>query len=431
MYIPDIIKKKRDGGQLSEQEIEYIIGRYVSGELPDYQMSALLMACFINGMGTDETSCLTKSMMNSGDAYHFDDIEGIKADKHSTGGVGDKVSIPLAPVLAQLGFYVPMVSGRGLGHTGGTLDKLESIEGFDVELDSNQFREILKKNRVVMAGQTDRFVPADKKLYALRDVTGTVESIPLITASIMSKKLSEGIDSLVLDVKCGNGAFMKDFNSARELADNMFETGMQFSKKMLYIISDMSRVLGNTAGNGIEIDESVKILKNELKNDTYTIVKKLASMLLIANNLAPDNDRAGKMVDSVIEDGSAYERFEQMVNLQGGNVKKLSRGDLIYNRSIAVKTECSGYIDSMDTYAIGVSLIHMNAGRNKKDDRIDHKTGIRVLKKTGDFVEKDDDIFIIHYRDNYENAMKILADSFTLSDEKPPEIQLIKSERTQ
>ncbi|MDY6787866.1 MAG: thymidine phosphorylase [candidate division WOR-3 bacterium] len=431
MYIPDIIKKKRDGGQLSEEEIEYIIGRYVSGELPDYQMSALLMACFINGIETDETSYLTKSMMNSGDAYQFDDIEGIKADKHSTGGVGDKVSIPLAPVLAELGFYVPMVSGRGLGHTGGTLDKLESIEGFDVELDSNQFRDILKKNRVVMAGQTDQFVPADKKLYALRDVTGTVESIPLITASIMSKKLSEGIDSLVLDVKCGNGAFMKDFNSARELADSMFETGRQFSKKMLYIISDMSRVLGNTAGNGIEIDESVKILKNELKNDTYTIVKKLASMLLTANNLAPDNDKAGKMVDSVIEDGRAYERFEQMVNLQGGNVKKLSQGDLIYNRSIAVKAKCSGYIDSMDTYAIGVSLIHMNAGRNKKDDRIDHKTGIRVLKKTGDFVEKDDDIFIIHYRDNYEDTMKILTDAFTLSNEKPPEIQLIKSERTQ
>lgn len=431
MYIPDIIKKKRDGSQLSEKEIEYIIGSYVSGDLPDYQMSALLMACFINGLETDETSYLTRSMMNSGEIYQFDDIEGIKVDKHSTGGVGDKVSIPLAPVLAQLGFYVPMVSGRGLGHTGGTLDKLESIEGFDVELDSRQFRDILKKNRVVMAGQTDGFVPADKKLYALRDVTGTVESIPLITASIMSKKLSEGIDSLVLDVKCGNGAFMKDLNSARELADNMFDTGKQFSKNMLYIISDMSRVLGNTAGNGIEIYESMKILKNELKNDTYIIMKKLASMLLIANNLAPDNDSAGKMVDSVIEDGSAYERFEQMVSLQGGNVKKLTPDDLVYEQSIAVKAKCSGYIDSMDTYAIGVSLIHMNAGRNKKDDPIDHKTGIRVLNKTGDFVEKDDDIFIIHYRDNYEDTMKILADSFTLSDEKPREIHLIKSERTQ
>ncbi|MFO8061676.1 MAG: thymidine phosphorylase [bacterium] len=429
MYIPDIIKKKRDGGQLSKQDIEYIISSYVSGDVPDYQMSALLMACFINGMETDETAYLTRSMMNSGEMYQFDDIEGIKADKHSTGGVGDKVSIPLAPVLAELGFYVPMVSGRGLGHTGGTLDKLESIEGFDVELDSKQFREILKKNRVVMAGQTDRFVPADKKLYALRDVTGTVESIPLITASIMSKKLSEGIDSLVLDVKCGNGAFMKDLKSARELADNMFETGRQFSKKMLYIISDMSRVLGNTAGNGIEIDESVKILKGQLKNDTYIIMKKLASMLLIANNIAQNSDKAGEMVDSVIENGSAYERFEQMVMLQGGNVKKLSRGDLVYNRSIAVKATRSGYMESMDTYSIGVSLIHMNAGRNKKEDKIDHKTGIRVLKKTGDFVEENDDVFIIHYKDKYEDTMEILSHSFTLSDKKPGEIQLIKSER--
>lgn len=427
MYIPDIIKKKRDGHSLTRQDIEYIIEGYVGGSIPDYQAAAFIMACFISGLNTEETFHLTSTMMNSGDVYDFSDIDGIKVDKHSTGGVGDKVSIPLAPVLASLGFKVPMVSGRGLGHTGGTLDKLESIEGFDVNVPAAAFKKQLKNIGVVMAGQTKRFVPADKKLYALRDVTGTVESIPLITASIMSKKMAEGIDSLLLDVKQGNGAFMKTEKDAANLGQSMFDIGMHFKKKIIYAVTDMSEVLGDTAGNGVEILESMDILKGERKNAVYELVKEFAVMLLLKNSMADNRQSAEEKFDSIIDKGYAYEKFLQMTAAQKGNVKALSKEALQSSKRIDVKAKSSGYLKAMDTYKIGVSLIYLKAGRFTKEDSIDHRTGIYVHKHTGDKVSRGDALFTICHSGEYKRTAKMLEESVIIGDRMAKPVKLIKT----
>lgn len=426
MYIPDIIKKKRDGKTLSKEDFEAVIEGYVKGIIPDYQAAAFLMACFISNMNNRETFHLTDIMRRSGDMYDFSDIEGVKVDKHSTGGVGDKVSIPLAPVLASLGFFVPMVSGRGLGHTGGTLDKLESIEGFDVNLSASAFRRQLKHTGVVMAGQTKRFVPADKKLYALRDVTGTVESIPLIIASIMSKKMAEGIDSLLLDVKQGNGAFMKTMKDAVQLADSMFSIGEYFKKQILYAVTDMSEVLGDTAGNGIEILESVDILKGRNKNTVYELVKEFSVMILMKNGFADSRKNAIKRFNYVIDKGYAYEKFLQMIAAQKGNAKSITKKRLQSSKAVEVKAERNGYMKSMNTYRIGVSLIYLGAGRFRKEDSIDHRTGIAVHKHIGDRIKKGDVLFTVYHNGRYEQTVKMLMESVTLKEGKVKPVKLIR-----
>lgn len=425
MYIPDLIKKKRDGGILNPEEMKYIVSEYVQGNVPDYQMSAFLMAAFIKGLNSRETFSLTASMMESGDVYDFSDVEGIKADKHSTGGVGDKISIPLAPLLACLGFYVPMVSGRGLGHTGGTLDKLESIEGFNVNLSKSAFRRILKKTGVVMGGQTDRFVPADKKLYALRDVTGTVESIPLITASIMSKKMSEGIDSLILDIKTGSGAFMKKESDAEALGESMFAIGKHFGKKVMYMITDMNQVLGDYAGNGAEILESIDILRNDSDNQAAQLVKETGVNLMTAN-MKISRDKAEKEVMQAISSGRAYEKFLDMVKAQGGDTGKLTRKHLLSRKSVTIKAAKSGYVNAMDTYSIGVALIYLKAGRMKKTDKIDHRTGIFMHRHIGDRIEKGDDIMTVFHTGKYDEAVTILSRAVTITGKKTRSPKLIK-----
>ncbi len=426
MYIPDIIKIKREGKKLSEKQIDYMIGEYVKGNIPDYQAASFLMACFINGLNERETFYLTDIMRKSGDIYDFSDIEGIKVDKHSTGGVGDKISIPLAPILGCLGFIVPMVSGRGLGHTGGTLDKLESIKGLSVNIGKTQFRKQLQSIGVVMAGQTKNFVPADKKLYALRDVTGTVESVPLITASIMSKKMAEGIDSLLLDVKQGNGAFMKTMKDALLLAENMYNIGKFFNKNMIYAVTDMSQIIGDTAGNGIEIMESIDILKGKCMNSAYELVREFSIMLLIKNKIYDKRKEALNAFNKVIDSGKAYEMFLKMISMQKGDVKCLKKTDLLSNRMIEIKADKKGYLKSMDVYQMGVALIHLKAGRFRKEDNIDHKTGIFMNKHVGDAVDKNETIMKIYHNGVYEEALHILKKSFILSENDVPFRKLIK-----
>lgn len=426
MNAPQIIRKKRDGEVLLPEEIAYIVGGYSKNEIPDYQMASFLMACFLNKLNAQETSYLTKTMTESGDVYDFSDIEGIKVDKHSTGGVGDKVSIPLAPILAELGFYVPMVSGRGLGHTGGTLDKLESIEGFNVNLSKKEFESVLKKNRVAMAGQTDSFVPADKKMYALRDVTATVESIPLITASIMSKKLVEGIDMLFLDVKTGSGAFMRKFEDAKELADTMYEIGELMGKRMAYIISDMSQPLGLYAGNGCEILESVGILKGEVKNSASKLIEEISLLMMKKNKVGEDDKSRKRMYEKVIESGRGYERFVNMVSLQKGNPKSLSEENLLYKKSFEITAEKDGFIAGFDTYKIGIALIYMKAGRFTKESSIDHRSGIRINRQIGDEIRKKDSIFTLYAEKDFPEAKKLLEESVIISDKRVPETKLIK-----
>ncbi|PIP14188.1 MAG: thymidine phosphorylase [bacterium (Candidatus Stahlbacteria) CG23_combo_of_CG06-09_8_20_14_all_34_7] len=429
MNVPEIIRKKRDNRNLSESEIRFLINGYVKNEIPDYQMSAFLMASFLNKLSRTETLFLTKSMMESGEVYNFSDIEGIKVDKHSTGGVGDKVSIPLSPILASLGFYVPMVSGRSLGHTGGTLDKLESIKNFNVNLTKEEFKRILLQNKMVMAGQTDSFVPADKKLYALRDVTGTVESIPLITSSIMSKKLAEGIDLLFLDVKTGNGAFMKNYDDAKILADNMFDLGEMMGKKMTYIISDMSQPLGDYAGNGCEVFESISILKGETHNEASSLIEEITCMIMKKNSVGNSDEERRKKYKDAIESGRAYEKFLNMIHSQKGDIRSLKREDLMYEKKLEINAEKSGYLTEFDTYSIGIALIYMKAGRFKKEDSINHKTGIKIEKHLNEYVNKGETVFSVFADMRYEDAEKILKNSFEIKDTKKNEIKLVKISR--
>ncbi|MEJ5307801.1 MAG: thymidine phosphorylase [candidate division WOR-3 bacterium] len=425
----EIIKKKRDGHELTKDELNFFIKGYIEGKIADYQVAAFLMAGFLKGFSDLETKILTEIMMDSGYKYDFSNVEGLKVDKHSTGGVGDKVSIPLLPVLVSLGFKVPMVSGRGLGHTGGTLDKLESIEGMNVFLSKEKMYDMVEKIGGGFGGQTENFVPADKLLYSLRDVTGTVESIPLITSSIMSKKLAEGIDSLILDVKCGNGAFMKNFDDAKKLADNMLSIGEMFDKKMVYLITDMSQVLGEYAGNGCEIHESIKILKGELENDVYKLVKAMAVLLMEKNGIGKScEDRVEKIKD-VIKKGYAYETFLKIVSAQGGKLDKLKCDDLFYQNSVKIVSDRDGYISYFDTYKIGIALIHLNAGRFRKEDNIDHKTGLKVYKKIRDRVLKGDIIFEVFVGNHdYQESVEILKNSFKIeeSDENIEKVELIK-----
>ncbi len=426
MLVYELIRKKRDGLELTEEEIAYLLENYTRGGLPDYQMSALAMAIFFRGMSERELLAWTKAMIHSGEVLDWSDIDGYKVDKHSTGGVGDKPSLILAPIAAAAGLIVPMISGRGLGHTGGTLDKLESIPGFNTSLDREQFRYVLKTCGMALAGQTEELVPADKKLYALRDVTATVESIPLIASSIMSKKVAEGIQGLVLDVKFGNGAFMREVERARELAQTLVKLGNNGGVNTLALLTTMDQPLGSHVGNSLEVIEACEILKGKIKNDTAELSFRLAAEMLILGGKAPDLDAAFEEVERLVSSGAAFRKFQEVVSAQGGDPKALEDYQRFPQAKgiLALTSPENGYIQKIDTFRVGLLAAELGAGRKTIDDNIDHSVGFVFHKKVGDLVAEDEDLVTIYYNDEgtAERVQKELLNCFQFG-EAPPEKQ--------
>jgi len=397
----EIIKKKRDRSALAADEIRFMVDGYTAGEIPDYQISALLMAILINGMDTAETQALTEAMLHSGDVLDFSDIPGVKVDKHSTGGVGDKTSLILGPIAAAAGVRVPMISGRGLGHTGGTLDKLEAIPGFDVNLSVERFREGVERIGICLIGQTARIAPADKKIYALRDVTGTVESIPLITASIMSKKLAEGIDALVLDVKTGRGAFMKTLDDSRRLARSLVDTGLRVGKRMSALITDMNQPMGREIGNALEIRETIRALRGDCPEDLKELVLGLAQWMMVFGGVAGNVDEGRRIAEENLSGGKGLEKFRQMVARQGGDPSVVDNPDMLptaAHRGEIVAAQ-DGWIGSVDTLEVGLCGVALGAGRDSVDAKIDMAVGFTVNKKIGDAVKKGESLLTVHYND--------------------------------
>ncbi len=428
MNFVDIIRKKRDGFELTKEEIEYFAFSAADGSVPDYQLSALLMAICFNGLNERETLDLTEAMAHSGDMADLSGIDGITGDKHSTGGVGDKTTLIVAPIVASCGIKVAKMSGRGLGHTGGTVDKLESIDGFRTSLDSDEFISIVNKCGLCVTGQSGKLCPADKKLYALRDVTATVDNVSLIASSIMSKKLAGGADCIVLDVKCGSGAFMKDEESAAVLAEKMVEIGKGAGRKIAALITDMDIPLGHNIGNSLEIIEAVETLRGSGPEDLTEISVSLAAKLL---ELAGKGtfEECKEIAMSKIADGSAFEKLCEMVTLQGGNAEYIRNTDLfqpakyIYN---VIMPE-SGYIVHMDTAGIGSVCVSLGAGRSKKEDDIDFSAGIILYKKTGEYAEKGEIIASLYAKNDslFEYAEKQYLSSIKIGNAKPDMIPLV------
>ena len=432
MLLVELIRKKREGKELSPEEIGFIVSGYTSGELPDYQISAFLMASVIRGLTRAETAALTEAMLRSGEVLDLTELGAAKVDKHSTGGVGDKTSLILAPLLAAGGLYVPMVSGRGLGHTGGTLDKLEAIPGFNVNLSLAEFRRVLAKCGCAMIGQTPEIAPADKKLYALRDVTGTVESPFLICASIMSKKLAEGLDSLVLDVKTGSGAFMKDLEKSEYLADLMVKTGERMGKKMVALITDMDQPLGRYIGNALEVEECVQILQGNLhgSEDLYELTIELCAWSFLLGDRVTDMEEGRKLSNSLITDGQAMKKFKQMVELQGGDVRSIENPALLPKAKFSkdLLATGDGYIAAMECERIGIAGVVLGGGRARKEDAVDPAVGIVLQKKTGAAVRKGDPLCTVHYNseERLEEARFILQEAYAYAPEKPKERLLVR-----
>jgi pyrimidine-nucleoside phosphorylase len=389
--VAELIRRKRDGAALSDDEVRAFVRGYTDGAIPDYQAAALLMAIYFRGLAGSELAALTDAMLHSGDVVDLSALPGAKVDKHSTGGVGDKISLHLAPAVAACGVNVPMISGRGLGHTGGTLDKLESIPGFRVDLSVDEFKHTLKGCGMALIGQTARLAPADKKLYALRDVTGTVESIPLIAASIMSKKLAEGIDGLVLDVKVGSGAFMKTRERARELAETLVDIGRRAGKRASALITDMDQPLGRWVGNAVEVQESIEVLEGRGEPDLVELTLALGAEMLIVGGAARAVDEGREKIAAVLKNGAALERFRRCVQLQGGQLPTTTRGWFAED-TVRVQTSKAGYVTAIDAEAVGMAAIGLGAGRSRKEDDIDPGTWIWLKKKVGERVELGEDL---------------------------------------
>ena len=423
-----VIEKKRDGHALTREEIEFFIQGYTGGSIPDYQMSALAMAILWRGMDAGETGELTRAMLRSGDVIDPSSIPGIKADKHSTGGIGDKTSLILAPLLAACGLHVPMLSGRGLGLTGGTLDKLESIPGFRTNLSEEEFLRVVRDCGCCMAGQTERLVPADRKLYALRDVTATVPSIPLITASIMSKKLAEGIDALVLDVKCGRGAFMRTREDARRLAQSLVATGQGMGKQVTALITDMNVPLGRTAGNALEVIESVECLEGRGPDDLRDLTLALGAELLVMTGRAPSHAAAMVLQHEQISSGAALAKFLRMVELQGGNPESLRDYNLLPCAPMQqpLSAPRDAWVADVDAERIGRAVLLLGAGRTRSDQPIDPAVGVSDLAQPGEQVRKGQVIATLHAAiPPPGEAMKWLREAFVFSDSPvsaPPRI---------
>lgn len=394
MHAVDYIRLKRDGGHLSEAQWHDLIERYTDGHIPDYQMSAFLMAAFLNGMDGTEMVALTDAMLHSGVVLDLSDLPGRKVDKHSTGGVGDKVSIPLAPIVAACGVPVPMISGRGLGHTGGTLDKLESIPGFSTSLSIEAYRKQLAEIGVVMIGQTDDIAPADRKLYALRDVTSTVEFVPFIAASILSKKLAEGIDALVLDVKFGSGAFMQAEKDARHLAETLVGVSERFGKPAVALLTDMDQPLGRAVGNWPEVAESIMLLRGEAPEDLMEVTLTLAAEMIVAGGKASTIEEGTAQAKEAIRSGAALERFKAMVKAQGGDPSVVDEPGARMSRAIAADVhapaDAHGFVARIDALDVGRAMIELGAGRRTKEDKVDPLAGCMLLKRQGDPVVPGD-----------------------------------------
>jgi pyrimidine-nucleoside phosphorylase len=419
----DIIMKKRDGGALSRSEVGFFITGVTAGTLPDYQASALLMAILLRGMTAEETAWLTEAMVDSGIRVDLGDIPGLKVDKHSTGGVGDKTSLVLAPLAAACGVPVPMMSGRGLGHTGGTLDKLESIPGFRVNLSLEEMRAALAAVGCAMIGQTAQIAPADKKLYALRDVTGTVESIPLISASIMSKKIAEGIDALVLDVKTGSGAFMKTEADSRRLAQSLVSIGNASGVKTEAVITAMDAPLGRAVGNALEVIECIDILKGDGATDLVDVSVELTARMLVLGKIADDRPSAERLVRNAMASGAGLDRFRRIVEQQGGDpriVDDYRRLPAAPDRHV-VRADAPGYLTGLDAELVGRASVVLGAGRDRVEDPVDHAVGIMVLAKPGDQLSAGDGILELHYRDTAkrDRALELANRAFTIGDQRP------------
>lgn len=419
MRAVDLIYAKRQGRAIPQEAIRELISEYVHDHVPDYQMSAFLMAVCFQGLDSEELAGLVDAMMSSGECFDLSALPGHKSDKHSTGGVGDKVSLILAPLAAACGLVVPMVSGRGLGHTGGTLDKLESIEGFNVFLETSQFKRILKKIGVCMLGQTSQFVPADKKLYALRDVTATVESIPLISASIMSKKMAEGCESLVLDLKVGNGAFMRTLKDARLLGQTMLGIGQAMGREVRGVITDMNQPLGRMIGNANEVIESIDYLKGlPTSDDLKKVTEALTAEMLLMGKVVHNHKQAQTLMNQAIASGKALEVFRKMIEAQGGDPKVIDdyRRFPTVRKYVEICSPKRGYLSGFECREVGLACVELGGGRATKEDSIDPAVGIEVLAKVGDKIDKGQPIFKVHYRQarKLEAAQKRLENAFSI-----------------
>jgi pyrimidine-nucleoside phosphorylase len=419
----DVIRKKRDGGELTQAEIAALVDGYTRGEIPDYQASAWLMAVLLKGMTSPESAFLTDTMLRSGEVLDFSDMPKRKVDKHSTGGVGDKTSLVLAPVAAAGGLIVPMISGRGLGHTGGTLDKLEAIPGFNVNLPVARFRQVLETCGCSMIGQTAEIAPADRKLYALRDVTGTVESPFLICASIMSKKLAEGIDALVLDVKTGSGAFMKEEKDAVYLAELMVETGERMGKKMAALITDMDQPLGRYVGNALEVVEVIEVLRGEGPNDLRDLCHELAAWMFLLGDRVRTIDEGRQLSEKLIRSGEAWHKFREMVKLQGGDPAAIDDHTRLpqAKHKLEVLSPGAGYVQSIQCERAGTACVILGGGRERKEDSVDPAVGFILHKKVGDEVAAGEPLSTIHYNSDAlaSRAKTLLLESFSIGDHAP------------
>lgn len=430
MRVMDLIRRKRDGGELTPQELHFFVEGYTRGEIPDYQMSAWLMAVVLRGMTAAEIAALTDAMLHSGSTLDLSDLPGKKVDKHSTGGVGDKTSLIVAPIVAAGGLFVPMISGRGLGHTGGTLDKLESIPGFNVNLSLQEFRCVVAACGCALAGQTSEIAPADRKIYALRDVTATVESEGLICASVMSKKLAEGIDALILDVKTGSGAFMKTEQDAIQLGELMVEIGSRMGKRVVALITDMDQPLGNAAGNALEVIESIEVLAGRGPQDLRELCLELAAWMFYVGERV-DSLIAGKwLATEQIVSGRAKEKFREIIRLQGGDATVIDDPKRLplARQTLHVVSPADGYLYSTDCQELGLACVALGGGRKTKDDVIDPAVGLIFHRKRGDAVRRGEPLCTIHYNSEVclAEARRSVETSFHIAAEPPERQPLVR-----
>jgi len=429
MVFTDIIEKKKNGLKLTQEELDFFIDGYVKGVIPDYQVSALLMAIVLKGMDDEETAALTTAMLNSGPRMDLSGIKGFKVDKHSTGGVGDDTTLLVAPLVAACGCKVAKMSGRGLGFTGGTLDKLESIPGFNVFLDNETFVKNVSKVGLAIMGQTQDLVPADKKLYALRDVTGTVQSLPLIASSIMSKKIAMGTDAVVLDVKTGNGALMPALKDSIKLADIMVRIGKATGLKTAAVVTDMNQPLGNCIGNALSVEEAIHVLRDNIECDIKTISLTLAAKMLILGGICESDSEAMMMLEEKLASGQALVKLAQMIKTQGGDPGVVDDTSILPHakEQIPVCADSAGYVSEIITRDVGSAASLLGAGRMTKEDVIDPAVGIVIKKRLGDYVEKGEDLAIFHVNDkkNFEEAVAKFKNAYTISKTQPDELPLI------
>lgn len=419
----ELIIKKRNGFELTKEEFSTIIDGFVSGDIPDYQVSAFLMAVYFEGLTNNETAILTDIMMRSGELIDLSEIKGIKVDKHSTGGVGDKTTLVLAPLVAAAGVPVAKMSGRGLGHTGGTLDKMESIKGLSVDMSRQEFIDNIKKHNIAVCGQNVNLVPADKKLYALRDVTGTVDNISLIASSIMSKKLACGADAIVIDIKVGHGAFMKTVKDAEVLANIMIGIGSEMNRKVIAVITSMSQPLGFTIGNALEVKEVIDTLKGNGPKDLLELCLELGSHMLVLGDVAKNQSEGVEILKKLIDSGEAFKKFKELVKAQGGDTSVIDQKELLPGTQFSefYKSKSKGYISDLNALDIGLASVKLGAGRETKESIIDHGAGIVLKKKIGDYVKKDEKLAILYSnnRSNFTKANEFMDLAYKISADKP------------